>query len=158
MNVSKRVLIAALAFSAVLIITNIVDFGVTGFAKEFDKKLGKESSTKNTAHNFPGSAFEYAQMVEPILGVLPKVDLAAGVEIPLYVNGVPGHGLLGDDYPHKAEFNITAKPSYKDSDKNEGADFFEKMSKDDLIEAMKDKGMTDDEIAEFMGMLKEGKS
>lgn len=101
MKVSKRVLIAALVFSAILIVTNIADFGVTGFANELDKKLdmrlGRESSAKSKAHNFPGSAFEYAALIEPILGVPPKIDLGAGVEIPLYVDGVPGHGLLGDD-------------------------------------------------------------
>ena len=43
---------------------------------------------------FPPNAFEYAKMVEPILGVPPRVDLAKGVELPLYVDGVKDIGIL----------------------------------------------------------------
>ena len=38
-------------------------------------------------HNLPPTAFAYAKMVEPILGVPPRVDLSKGVETPLYVDG-----------------------------------------------------------------------
>jgi hypothetical protein len=37
---------------------------------------------------FPATAFEYAKMVEPELGVPPRVDLGEGVELPLHVDGV----------------------------------------------------------------------
>lgn len=97
MNVSKRALIVALIFSAILIATNIADFGVTSFAKEFDKKHEGKSSAKGKAHNFPDTAFEYAQLVEPILGVPPRVNLSEGVELPIYVDGVQKTGELGDD-------------------------------------------------------------
>lgn len=45
--------------------------------------------------HFPKSAFEYAKMAEPHLGVPPKIDLSESVEIPLYVNGVRKYGNLG---------------------------------------------------------------
>ena len=41
---------------------------------------------------FPKSAFEYAKMCEPELGVPPKVNLDKSVEIPIYVNGVQAYG------------------------------------------------------------------
>ena len=37
---------------------------------------------------FPKTAFEYAKMCEPELGVPPRVNLDKPVEIPVYVNGV----------------------------------------------------------------------
>lgn len=54
---------------------------------------GKESA--GPARSFPKSAFEYAKMAEPELGVPPKIDLSESVEIPLYVNGVQKYGNLG---------------------------------------------------------------
>lgn len=44
--------------------------------------------------NFPETAHEYAKLIEPEIGVPPKVDLGAAVEIPLYVNGVRAYGNL----------------------------------------------------------------
>jgi hypothetical protein len=44
---------------------------------------------------FPATASEYAKMVEPDLGVPPRIDLGQSVEIPLYVNGVQTYGNLG---------------------------------------------------------------
>ncbi len=44
---------------------------------------------------FPKTAFEYAKMVEPELGVPPRIDLGEAVEIPLYVDGVQTYGNLG---------------------------------------------------------------
>jgi hypothetical protein len=44
--------------------------------------------------NFPKTAFEYAKLVEPDLGVPPKIDLSQSVEIPLYVKGVRSYGNL----------------------------------------------------------------
>jgi len=43
---------------------------------------------------FPATAFEYAKMVEPLLGVPPRIDLGQGVEIPLYVDGIQQRGYL----------------------------------------------------------------
>ncbi len=47
------------------------------------------------SHHFPDTAFAYAKMVEPELGVPPRVDLGKSVEIPLYVDGVQTYGNLG---------------------------------------------------------------
>ena len=44
-----------------------------------------ESGTAYAADGFPATAFEYARMIEPELGVPPRIDPGKGVEIPLYV-------------------------------------------------------------------------
>lgn len=44
---------------------------------------------------FPKTAFEYAKMVEPELGVPPRIDLSTAIEIPLFVDGVRKYGNLG---------------------------------------------------------------
>ncbi|HBE67754.1 MAG TPA: hypothetical protein DDW52_06355 [Planctomycetaceae bacterium] len=72
------------------------------------QQLGQEATTNSKAQakpkksgrrSFPKTAFEYAQMVEPELGVPPKINLDEAVEIPLYVNGERkfGHGLDWDN-------------------------------------------------------------
>ncbi|MCY3883637.1 MAG: hypothetical protein OXG24_01850, partial [Gammaproteobacteria bacterium] len=53
-----------------------------------------KDSTKNAEHNFPSTAWDYAKMVEPILGVPPQVDLGEAVEMPLYVDGEQVHGVF----------------------------------------------------------------
>ncbi|MDA1017826.1 MAG: hypothetical protein O3A00_25630 [Planctomycetota bacterium] len=54
-----------------------------------------DKKTREKSHGFPKTAFEYAKMAEPDLGVPPTVDLAKAVEIPLYVNGIRKYGNLG---------------------------------------------------------------
>lgn len=44
---------------------------------------------------FPPTAFEYAKMVEPALGVPPRIKLDEAIEIPLYVDGQQAWGNLG---------------------------------------------------------------
>lgn len=44
---------------------------------------------------FPHEASDYAKLVEPELGVPPKIDLSASIEIPLFINGVRSYGNLG---------------------------------------------------------------
>ena len=64
---------------------------------------GKGEATGQTSElenrGFPKTAFEYAQMVEPELGVPPHINLDEAVEIPLYVNGKQkyGYGLEWDN-------------------------------------------------------------
>lgn len=53
-----------------------------------------EGRTAYAADGFPATAFEYARMVEPELGVPPRIDLGQGVEIPLYVDGIQLRGNL----------------------------------------------------------------
>ncbi len=65
---------------------------IAGLASEKDDHL--KISAKKDGHNFPPTAWEYAQMVEPILGVPPKVDLGEAIEMPLYVDGVQVHGVF----------------------------------------------------------------
>ena len=54
--------------------------------------LAAKDGTAYGADDFPATAFEYARMVEPQLGVPPRIDLGEGVEIPLYVDGVQMRG------------------------------------------------------------------
>ena len=53
-------------------------------------------STEEQEHNFPPTAWDYAQLVEPILGVPPKVDLGEAIEMPMYIDGEQVHGLFED--------------------------------------------------------------
>ena len=53
------------------------------------------SADNNTTIGFPKTAFAYALMVEPELGVPPRVNLDKSVEIPLYIKGVQAYGNLG---------------------------------------------------------------
>ena len=56
----------------------------------------QEKLTKRIQGNgFPKSAYQYARLVEPELGVPPKVNLDKAVEIPIYVAGVQKYGNLG---------------------------------------------------------------
>ena len=117
MNGIKRVRIAAFGLGVMLVAFNAVYFGVTGFATEVDTKprgnspaldngtmvaeqskssSGRYEKTDYKVGGFPATAFDYAKMVEPELGVPPKIDLGAGVEIPLYVDGVQARGSLGN--------------------------------------------------------------
>ncbi len=110
MNRFKRLYIAAFSLGAALVAFNAVYFGVTSFAAELEKESQGKSSEKedgmtvmdqlNSAkgksqtgkHNFPATAYEYAKMVEPDLGVPPRIDLGEGVEVLTYVDGVPARG------------------------------------------------------------------
>ena len=69
--------------------------------------------------------------------------------------------VVGDDYPYKAEFNTpgkealafggsSKKPSKKERNKPGKSKGFKEMSRDELIEEMKAKGMTDEEISEWL--------
>ncbi len=42
--------------------------------------LAAKDGTAYGADDFPATAFEYARMVEPELGVPPRIDLGEGVE------------------------------------------------------------------------------
>jgi hypothetical protein len=54
-----------------------------------------QGSLASRGAGFPRTAFEYAKMVEPELGVPPRIDLSEAVEIPLFVGGVRKYGNLG---------------------------------------------------------------
>ena len=96
----------------ILFAINTMFFGVVGFAEEVNDETPENySATKNSTsgkyeksdqqlHGFPATAHEYAKLVEPILGVPPKINLGAGIEIPIYVNGVQvwgNHGMACDN-------------------------------------------------------------
>ena len=58
------------------------------------KGAGAQAPPVRKPRGFPETAFAYAQMCEPELGVPPKVNLDKSVEIPLYVDGVRAYGEL----------------------------------------------------------------
>jgi hypothetical protein len=110
----KRILWVAIPVSSLAIAVSL--FVVPGFpgtpdgdTAPPDTVLASEAPDKNAPRNasgsekkrterkwgMPGTAFEYAKMCEPELGVPPKVNLDKSVEIPLYVNGVQTYGNLG---------------------------------------------------------------
>jgi hypothetical protein len=65
---------------------------------EWLKLVGKGAEKRgrdDSGHNFPATAYEYAKLIEPQLGVPPRVDLNKAVEIPLFVNGKRAYGNLG---------------------------------------------------------------
>ena len=61
-----------------------------------DKDEQQKLSAERGEHNFPPTAWDYAQLVEPILGVPPKVDLGEAIEMPMYIDGEQAHGLFED--------------------------------------------------------------
>lgn len=60
--------------------------------KDEDPKLSAEQGE----HNFPPTAWDYAHLVEPILGVPPRVDLGEAIEMPMYIDGEQVHGRFED--------------------------------------------------------------
>ena len=65
------------------------------FAQPGPPPVAQNSDVAPRRPGFPATATEYAKMVEPDLGVPPRIDLDQSVEIPLYVNGVQTYGNLG---------------------------------------------------------------
>ena len=61
------------------------------------QKLGQDAAKGATANASPMTAFEYAKLVEPQLGVPPKIILGDCIEIPLYAGGVQKHGVFKND-------------------------------------------------------------
>lgn len=106
----------SLAIGLLLVAISVVYFAVPGFAaiEEKPSQLSSSQTQSSTsqqsdttvidqlnaakdssqakAHNFPATAFEYAKLVEPDLGVPPRIDLGEGVEVLIYVDGVPRKG------------------------------------------------------------------
>ena len=54
----------------------------------------------NNFHGTKGTPIAYAKMIEPALGVPPRVDCGANVEMPVYVDGVQS---IGDPGLHKCD-------------------------------------------------------
>ena len=67
-------------------------------------KAGKEDHG-GSGHNFPATAYEYAKLIEPQLGVPPRVDVSRAVWIPLFVNGKRAYGNLGG-CPENSQFAV----------------------------------------------------
>ena len=67
---------------------------VPGDGKSPSRTVASPRTAGYEGHGFPATAFEYAKMVEPQLGVPPRIDLGAGVEVPLYVDGIQKRGVL----------------------------------------------------------------
>jgi hypothetical protein len=96
MHVSKRIIAASLVLGIAYVAFAALYIGAGGFTVEAAHHATSEKGG-DFSHNFPENAFEYAKLVEPQLGVPPKIDLAEGVEISLYVDGVMTRGNLRND-------------------------------------------------------------
>ena len=70
--------------------------GVPGISI-IDQLNAAKNKSQDKAHNFPTTAIEYAKLVEPDLGVPPKINLGEGIEVLTYVDGVPTKGTVGPD-------------------------------------------------------------
>ena len=93
MSARRNVILAVVSIAAAIVLLSaVIDNGTT--AAEPSGKGGSKE-TGGPGHYFPKTAFEYAKMVEPELGVPPRVNLDECVEIPLYVDGVQKYGVLG---------------------------------------------------------------
>ena len=62
--------------------------------KVIDQLNSAKDKSQDAAHNFPATAWDYAKLVEPDLGVPPRVDLGEGVEVLTYVDGVATRGRI----------------------------------------------------------------
>jgi hypothetical protein len=92
MNIQKHAGMVA-AITLLLVAIGVIVDGT--MAAEKPKNHSGSDEKNERGHNFPDSAFEYAKLVEPILGVPPRIDLGAGVEVPIYVDGVQSWGNHG---------------------------------------------------------------
>ncbi len=117
MNVSKRALLVAVSFGGFLVGVFAMNLGMTSLATAVDQpsqdnRSAQEASgldglaawngcmPENNSYGTEGTPFEYAKMIEPELGVPPVIDCGAGVEIPIYVDGVK---TIGDPGIHKCD-------------------------------------------------------
>ncbi len=64
-------------------------------------------------HPLPETAFEYAKLVEPELGVPPKADLNKALEIPIYIDGE--RTLDQHSEVFKEEYGLTYSPKNEES-------------------------------------------
>jgi hypothetical protein len=95
-SVCKHVFMAAAILVATLVfLYTAIDNGTT--AAEPSESPGESKTALGSSEHFPETAFEYAKMVEPELGVPPRINLDEGVEIPLYVDGVQKYGVFNPD-------------------------------------------------------------
>ncbi|MYD79295.1 MAG: hypothetical protein F4X44_01600 [Gammaproteobacteria bacterium] len=80
-----------------LVVSVLVGLGlVTVVSVASGKDDPAKVPTEKKDHNFPPTAWDYAQLVEPILGVPPKVDLGEAIEMPTFIDGEQVHGLFED--------------------------------------------------------------
>lgn len=88
-----------------------------------DKNVSPKDAHMTGDHNFPPSAWDYAQFVEPILGVPPRVDLGEAIEMPIYVDGVQVHGAFEDcDNPSRLGRKMCVSGSVVQSYEGQTAD------------------------------------
>ena len=106
MSLPVRTLLVVAGLCVCLLAVFTVRSGRQADGTEADKPLqvtevaeeesgGDGRGPNRVGNHFPETAYEYARMVEPELGVPPRVNLDTSVEIPLYVNGVQTYGNLG---------------------------------------------------------------
>ena len=117
MNASKHTLIISVGLSITLVAVLTMGHGTLGLCAldaqqpdesaeveqaEHDDKVGESDNEEecgcrpdNTSDGVFKTPIEYTKLIEPELGVPPVVDCGAGVEIPIYIDGVKTKGNPG---------------------------------------------------------------
>jgi hypothetical protein len=96
MNVSNRAHIVVVSVGVFLAAVIAVNIGTMRFAAAVDEEPQDVlPGPENNSYGSKGTAYDYAKMVEPHLGVPPVVDCGTSVEMPVYVDGVKNIGNPG---------------------------------------------------------------
>jgi hypothetical protein len=94
MSVSKRAFIATFSLGVILVAVLAVRLPKQEYV-EGATKAWKEPVPENDNYGVTLSAMEYAELIEPELGIPPVVDCGENVEIPIYIDGVKNKGNPG---------------------------------------------------------------
>ena len=92
----RRNVIASLGIAGILVFA--IDIDLVRIAVADPNGLACEPV--NNFHGTKGTPIAYAKMIEPALGVPPRVDCGANVEMPVYVDGVQS---IGDPGLHQCD-------------------------------------------------------
>ena len=125
MHIATRAGVVVTTLITILVATSLVDSGATTFASESGATAPSPAAAEpttdgnkpepwsepvpeNNDHGVTLSAMEYAEMIEPELGIPPVVDCGENVEIPIFVEGEAFQG--------KPEFHQCDNPSLQVGD------------------------------------------
>ncbi|MED5556516.1 MAG: hypothetical protein VX576_10940, partial [Pseudomonadota bacterium] len=92
----RRNVIASLGIAGILVFAIDIDLVRIAVADPH----GLACEPVNNFHGTKGTPIAYAKMIEPALGVPPRVDCGANVEMPVYVDGVQS---IGDPGLHQCD-------------------------------------------------------
>jgi len=89
MSISRRAVIIAIGLGLGLGVLSLVNLGDIDPATAADQPLTTiPDDFVNNSTGAKGSAYDYAKMIEPHLGIPPIVDCGEAIEMPVFVDGV----------------------------------------------------------------------